>query len=229
MIPTLQLAGRKLKMPAAAGGSYSALLHFNGADGSTTITDESGKSWVAVGSAQIDTAQSQFGGASLLVDGNGDYVSSPVHADFGFGTGDWQIEGWFRQTANNTNAFFADFRQVGGNSFVIWCSQTTYGSKLGFSDEIGTNYIPHDTPFAVGTWTHWAATRVGGTIRLFVGGVLGSTTTTDSRDLGSSQGVHIGSSTFANQGAIGNIDEVRILKAPVSPYTANFTPPAGPF
>src|SRR5689334_6463249 len=45
--------------------SYTkALLHFNGSDGSTTFTDESGKTWSVNGDAQIDTAQSEFGGAS---------------------------------------------------------------------------------------------------------------------------------------------------------------------
>ena len=53
-----------------------SLLHFNGSDGSTTITDESGKTWTAYDNAQIDTAQSKFGGASMLLDGVGDYIKT---------------------------------------------------------------------------------------------------------------------------------------------------------
>jgi hypothetical protein len=43
-----------------------ALLHMNGADTSTTFTDEAGTAWTAAGNAQIDTAQKVFGTASGL-------------------------------------------------------------------------------------------------------------------------------------------------------------------
>lgn len=62
------------------------LLHFNGTDASTTFTDESGKVWTAVGNAQIDTAQSVFGGASGLFDGTGDRITCPD-------SDDWQLDG----------------------------------------------------------------------------------------------------------------------------------------
>lgn len=75
-----------------------ALLHMNGADASTTFTDESGKTWTANGNAQIDTAQSVFGGASGLFDGTGDFISS---AD----SNDWQFDG-----GSNSNEWTADFR-----------------------------------------------------------------------------------------------------------------------
>jgi hypothetical protein len=52
-------------------GSVSLLLHGDGTNGSTTITDNSPtpKTVTAVGNAQISTAQSKFGGASILFDG----------------------------------------------------------------------------------------------------------------------------------------------------------------
>ena len=61
-----------------------SLLHFDGTDASTTFTDESGKTWTAHGNAQIDTAQSVFGGASGYFDGSGDYITTPDRADFDF-------------------------------------------------------------------------------------------------------------------------------------------------
>src|SRR5512139_871383 len=71
-------------VPEGGGGS---LLHFNGNDGSTTFHDEAlNIDWIANGNAQIDTAQSVFGGASGLFDGTGDYLSSADHAD-------WQLDG----------------------------------------------------------------------------------------------------------------------------------------
>ena len=81
-------------------GFTKVLLQFNGADASTTITDVnaggSAHTWTANGNAQIDTAQSKFGGASLLCDGTGDYVTTPDHADFTLGSSDFTIDCWFQ-------------------------------------------------------------------------------------------------------------------------------------
>ena len=53
------------------------MLHMNGADGSQTFTDSSpsSKTVTTYGNAQIDTAQSKFGGASGLFPGGTDYIS----------------------------------------------------------------------------------------------------------------------------------------------------------
>ncbi|MCI0564223.1 MAG: LamG domain-containing protein [Nitrososphaera sp.] len=52
-----------------------ALAHFNGTDGSTTTTDEvGGVSWT-LSNAELDTAQKQFGSASLLITGAGTVAS----------------------------------------------------------------------------------------------------------------------------------------------------------
>lgn len=55
-----------------------SLLHFDGPNASTTITDQRPNVWTAYGNAHINTSQSVFGGASLRCDGNGDYVSTPA-------------------------------------------------------------------------------------------------------------------------------------------------------
>jgi hypothetical protein len=51
--------------------NVSLLLHGNGTNGSTTITDNSPspKTVTAVGNAQISTAQSKYGGGSIAFDG----------------------------------------------------------------------------------------------------------------------------------------------------------------
>ena len=62
-----------------------SLLHFDGANNSTTFTDETGKTWTAHGNAKISTAQYKFPTGSGLFDGTGDYIDTPDHADFNFG------------------------------------------------------------------------------------------------------------------------------------------------
>ena len=79
--------------------SYTkALLHFDGADASTTITDESGKTWTPAGTAQIDTAQYKFGTASLLLDGNSDlvYLADSSNWDVTADATDYTIDFWIK-------------------------------------------------------------------------------------------------------------------------------------
>lgn len=66
------------------------LLHGNGANGSTTIVDSSSyaRTVTAVGNAQVSTdIASMFAGASIKVDGTGDYLTMPDAAEFNFGAG----------------------------------------------------------------------------------------------------------------------------------------------
>ena len=74
-----------------------SLMHFDGADGSTTIDDEKGRIWTPSGNAQIDTAQSKWGGSSLLLDGTGDYLSTPSASGLTL-SADATIEMWIRPT-----------------------------------------------------------------------------------------------------------------------------------
>jgi hypothetical protein len=74
----------------------SLLLHGDGTNGSTTIVDSSPspKTVTAVGDAQISTAQSKFGGASIAFDGNGDYLDASSSNQYAIGTEDFTVEGW---------------------------------------------------------------------------------------------------------------------------------------
>ena len=79
--------------------SVALLLHCDGSNGSTTFTDSSPtpKTVTAYGNAQISTARSQFGGASALFDGSGDYLLVGAAADFKHlhdDSTDYTIEGW---------------------------------------------------------------------------------------------------------------------------------------
>ena len=56
------------------------MLHFDGADAAVATTDAAtNKAVTFVGTAQLDTAQSKFGGSSLLGAGSGDYKIGRAH------------------------------------------------------------------------------------------------------------------------------------------------------
>src|SRR5690554_3988242 len=95
----------KLIRPTETGGNDSfvkLLIHADGSDGSTTFTDDSatGHTVTTSGSAQVDTAQSKFGGASaLFAAGGSDYLAVADHPEFDIGTGDFTVDLWFRINA----------------------------------------------------------------------------------------------------------------------------------
>ena len=227
--------GGTLSGGGGGGGAVVSLLHFDGADGSTTFTDEKGRTWTAFGNAQIDTAQSQFGGASLLLDGSGDYLSAADSDDFNFAAGDFTVEGWFREAVSGA------IRQLIGQHTTQAMSNSSFlvlsdNSVLKFSVFVGgTNYavIPAGT-HALNTWHHFAAVRDGGTLRLFLNGTSVGTASISGAANNSNRPVYVGvvgSNSGPDGGNYyfnGHIDELRITKG-VARYTADFTPPSAPF
>lgn len=211
------------------------LLHMNGADASTTFTDESGKTWTANGNAQIDTAQSVFGGASGLFDGTGDYISVADSAD-------WQLDG-----GSDSNLWTIDFRlrfngDPGAGALGFYQQRVDnnnhYGilinnNQLQFVVQSGgstvVNILNAWDP-ADATWYHVAVVKNGTTgYLMFINGTQIGTTQTDTTTLpdfagGVTIGLFVGA-TGTNRFHNGWIDEFRISKG-VARWTANFTPPA---
>ena len=209
-----------------------SLLHFNGADGSTTFTDERGKVWTPHGNAQIDTAQSKFGGASGLFDGAGDYLSTPNHSDFNLATGSFTIESWIRPFSVGSMRAIASQRNSAGTSgYVFWVRDT---QKLGFVFSNGSGSwvdAVGATNIVANSWTHVAASFDGSAVRLFVNGALDAEATSFSglRATAANE-AYIGRDREGNttRDWIGHLDDLRITKG-IARYTANFTPPAAPF
>ncbi len=216
----------------AAGDPYwssvVALLHFDGTDGSTTFTDETGKVWTANGNAQIDTAQSKFGGSSGLFDGSGDYVTTPSSVDWDFGTGDFTIELFARFFAHTSvMTLVGNYENsTKGWSFQRRSDSNTFRFSHGDGALIGAPWTPTD-----GVWYHMAACRQGTNLRLFVDGTQIGTTVTNSTDIsGSAEALVLGALRYSApiQYFNGWLEEVRITKG-IARYTANFTPPTTPF
>jgi hypothetical protein len=84
------------KRVSGIGSETKLLLHCDGSDESTTITDSSpttAHTMTAVGNAKLDTTIKKFGTASLQLDGTGDWVTAPDDADFVLSGGTWTWEG----------------------------------------------------------------------------------------------------------------------------------------
>lgn len=205
-----------------------SLLHFDGTDESTTFADAAGKVWSAVGNAKIDSAQSRFGGTSGNFDGAGDNINSSSHEDFGFGAGDFTVEGWAYQAGASGAFCLFDNRSAANQGFGLYAGGGTGigAGKLTYFDNSAAIAIYASTAMPVNSMFHWAVTRNGSTVRLFQNGTLVGSGT-DSRTFASSAAPFIGASYVNSQNFAGWVDEVRVTKG-VARYTADFTP-HGPF
>lgn len=219
------------------GGTYdSSVLHLEGADASTTYTDESGAIWTGTATTQIDTAQYKWGASSLLLDGNSDYITTPHHANFDFGAGDFTVECWARSNALPSNAYqsiigkranasvYGPFammvRNTGGANYL-----TTVISTNGSAWQIATDSL---ITISTNTWYHFAIVRQGNNfMSYFNGSLVGATQASLTLWNNNTVGVVVGA-TVNGEYWNGWIDEVRISKG-IARYSTSFTPPASQY
>ena len=205
------------------------LCHFDGTDGSTFFDDDNGvdRSAVgvsAIGNAQVDTAESQFGVGSLELDGTGDYllIDSTYNSNFSF-TGDFTIELWANADTLGTNLL------VNNWSPGLWFG---YFNSTSFRVYLNNTLVVNggDPGIGTGTWAHYAVTRSGTDVKIFINGTQLGSTGTGSGTITLSDSTAIGAN-FDNgspkQFWDGYIDEVRF--SDTARYTANFTAPTAPF
>jgi hypothetical protein len=208
--------------------SVSLLLHGGGTNGSTTFTDNSGtpKSLTVFGNAQISTAQSKFGGSSILLDGVGDYLKVPSSASFNFGTANCTIEMWVRP--NSTTTYYTLFN-FGAASYGGWYLRLSSTGVLTLNVR-GTQWSTGTNTVYDGNWHHIALVISYGNVKIYFDGVAGhnSSFSTYALDTGSDN-LFIGyDSTYSTSAYAGYIDDLRMTKG-VARYTADFTPPTAEF
>lgn len=214
--------------------SYTkVLLHMDGSDGSTTFTDESGKTWTANGNAQIDTAQSKFGGASGLFDGTGDWIDTPDHSDWTLGSGDFTFDLWIRRNANGLKRLF------GQSDSAATTSSISFGAALDSNNKVNFGFYSGSTPYiaiSAGTitadsiWHHLAFVRNGNTITIYIDGTADGTVSVTGVSVNDSANkVSIGRlGEYASDNWDGWLDEFRFSKG-IARWTANFTPPTSAY
>ncbi|HEY0089411.1 MAG TPA: LamG domain-containing protein [Candidatus Lokiarchaeia archaeon] len=205
------------------------LLHCNGTDGSTTFTDSAtGKTVTPHGTMQIDTAQSKFGGASALFDGDSDYLTLADSDDWNFGTYDWTLEGFIRPNGSvGTSFLFSQY--IDANNRLDFSLNATYfvfmASK---SSTVYAYYLGDSTAITANNLHHFAFVRFGSNFYIYLNGkqvaltVITAISTNAMPDL--AQTASIGVRADINYFFNGWLDEYRITKG-VARYLKNFTVP----
>lgn len=210
-------------------------------------TGRTAKTITAYGNAQVDTAQSKFGGSSALFDGTGDYLSTgtgSVDSGLALTSNYWTVEYWARINAH-AGAYQCTvgiWDAVSPNGSVYYFSTNGYNStnKMAFEYVYGTNStsgaVLFGSALSTGVWKHHAYVRNGNTLTAYLDGVSQGThdmtgRTIDITGYGSSSNttmaLTIGAMTGASGAYNGWLDEVRISK--VARYTSNFTAPTAAF
>lgn len=208
--------------PGDIDSNAKLALHANGTDASTTFTDSSStaNSITTVGNAQIDTAQSKFGGASGLFDGN-DYISVPNAAWMDVGTGAFTIDFWIRfNTLSGTWNYFVNDNNTSTRWSIRW------RSGIGLETHIASTYNAFAWTPSTSTWYHVALVRSGTSVYAFVNGSQIGSTGSSSDNISSTNPILIGTNP-ALDGLNGWIDEFRF--STVARWTSNFTPPTSEY
>ena len=210
--------------------NVSLLLHGNGTNGSTTITDNSPapKTVTAVGNAQISTVQSKFGGASLLFDGTGDYVNTSSSASPD-ASSTFTVEFWIYPNAvTGADRVLYDCRAPGAPSGNGWVFFINTNSRLQVYGNNGNLYTQSSSGVTTGSssgFQHVALVCSAGTWTYFI---QGQSAGTFSATPTAPQNTRIGAREDTLAGYNGYIDDLRVTKG-IARYTSNFTPPTAPF
>jgi len=197
-----------------------------------------------VNQAQISTSVLKYGTGSIYFDGVDDNIVIPYNPVFGFGTGDFTVEGWFyfptlSTTARGIIALGDGYN--GGGPYNGW-SLTYLGSEgsnqIRFSRYDGTqyDYVTSGLSLSANTWHHIAVSRSSGAFKIFVDGVsYYSNTVTTSFAPVNTNPLRVALQYYGPAGGYGGprywngyIDDLRITKG-YARYTSNFTPPSSAF
>lgn len=238
MIPFPYARALLIRRAAQAGGgvpsaNVKSLLHFDGANGSTTITDETGRAWAAVGNAQISTARSKFGSASLLLDGTGDYAETADAADLEPAALDFCAEGFFYNAGTNAGLFskgdISDFpsfemRITDPNTLVL--AMATAGGWYLNNVFASGSIVPANAFF------HLALCRAGANLAVFLNGTRSYSRTDANVTLRNTSGsLKVGYAAFNGAQLNGNCDEFRYVvgNSVYDPTQTTITVPTAPF
>lgn len=207
-------------------GYVQSLLHFEGANNATSMTDSAivPASSTFYGNSKLSTAQSRHGSACLYLPGSSgsDYVLVGASSRLSPG-GAWTFELSVRpDQIAAVNRTFLHWSAGGPNGLHVY----QYGTELRVDNGQAADYSQSGV-FALDTWTDLALVSIGGTLYIFANGALLNSRTAQS--YGTPDRYFLGrfytgvdTSNFS-----GYVDEVR-LTIGLARYATTYVPAAFP-
>ena len=207
------------------------LLHFDGEDGAKTTVDSSPSGHTPIdffGDAELDIAEKKWGSASLLLDGNGDYLTIADSPDWDIlanAADDWTIDFWVRQDSSGYQYYLG--QNQGGT--LRWGMY--YDNGLGFYSGFGISLAPAE-PISDSNWHHIAFCKVADEYAMYKDGQQINYTQTSS--VGDYDGILEIGAYGTSYSFDGHMDELRIANSnaydasPQSDCSDTIEVPTGP-
>lgn len=209
----------------------SLLLHFDGVQGSTIITDSGNYDYTATahGGMSLDTNDKVFGTASLY-GATSDYVTVGDGDELAMSTGAFTID--WRQKFDFVSSGYIFSQRTDANNFIVARWVTNYIQfYCATSGVVQWNYNFEYTP-TTGEWHHYALIRGWGgdntVIALTVDGEAKATTTVSAgADWGNYTGEFYINAAYDGSSGVSLVryDEFRVSKG-VARWTSTFDPPS---
>lgn len=203
-----------------------SVLHFEGSNGSTTITDECGITWTN-GGITISTTVSKFGSSSILIPTNNDliYSSDPVFNKAGLVP--WTVECWFRVVSTSVWGSIITSGITGSLYDRPYSVTASNNAKIEVA--ISNAAMTNRSTYLVGsvsanTWYHIAGVADGTNITTYLDGV--SIHSAAQPNWTSNASYQVFGTPIYSAGT-NYVDEFRYSN--FARYTGNFTPPASQF
>ena len=215
--------------PAAAVGEVNAVtatgdanVPQTGLEGDMPIKNQEDlNTFTGTGDAALSTVASKFGSASLLLDGNGDYIR-PDNNVF-WGDADFTVEFWFRGGDVETGSYFLFDNTISGSDGIRITVASGYANLIidGVAYGIGGSVTNN-------TWHNVAVVRNGNNYSMYLDGTNVGSRTVTAKDYSDRRFVlGAGQVSLGYQSFDGYIDEFRASST--ARYTTGYTPATAAF
>jgi hypothetical protein len=164
------------------------------------------------GNAALNSSVTKWSGVdSVIFDGVGDYLSVPSSADFGYGTGAFEISAWIRPTTSSQTSVIVDHRPTATEG--LYPTLRLQSGVLQYYTNSAVRIT--GTTITPNTWTFVQVARFSGVTRLYVNGVQVGADYTDSNTYPTAA-VKIGvNGVDLSAGFEGYMSDILIKKAPI--------------
>lgn len=220
-----------------AASQAKALLHLDGAHGSTDFTDQYGNTWTATDGSIISNAYSKFASTSLSNLAAATAIISC--AALTPNSAAWTVETFIRWSPLFDAATRGLFSLINGSGYGYKLGMSRSGSTLTYRQALSSNgtswnvaindYVAGGT-VAADTWYHIASTYdpTAGAYYLYMDGIAISTYVSASQMCATTQ-MGTGSNWTVFVGCQGYESELRLSNVCRYPGGTSFTPPSSPF
>ena len=203
-----------------------SLLHFDGADSSTIITDYLGNTWTSNGGAQLDQTQAKFGQSSLLLDGTDDYVSCEQNSNWDFSGGKWSVDCQvYLNSIASDGVVWSQGTDANNYMQLVILSTGEVQFDIVTASSTVVTMVSSGLGLTTGSWYLIEVGETGDAYKLYVDGVVVASTTDTDRAIAYAGAFEIGRIGFGTANYLnGWVDEFRVFNGAPA-HTAAYTAP----